>query len=73
MIKLCDVCKEEIEPQLDQHGNIAWDKGHNPWPLTKDNFGYDLPKDARCCDECNSDVLIARMLDMKRLEKEGAV
>lgn len=72
-MKICDVCKEEIEPKLDQYGDIAWDLGHNPWPLTKDNLGNDLPRDARCCDECNSDVFIARMLDMKRLERKGAI
>ena len=53
----CDICKGTIQPQLNTTGQIVWDKGHNAWPLGSND-------DARCCDECNSDVILARIRQM---------
>ena len=73
MTKICDVCRGEIKPLRNESDEIVWDQGHNPWPLTLDNLGNELGRDARCCDECNGDVIVARLMDMKRLEQEGAI
>ena len=66
----CDVCRGPIKPQLNVAGTVSWDKGHNPDPFTVDNLGKPLPKDARCCDSCEADVLLARILDMRALERK---
>ena len=67
----CDVCRGEIEPQRDASGTIFREGGHNPDPLTVDVRGNPLPADARCCDACNVDVVIARFHALK--ERKGAV
>ena len=36
--------------------------GHNAWPLVDDG---------RCCDDCNSRVLLARIANMRRLSLLG--
>ena len=76
---LCDVCHEEIEPVLNANGETVWTQGHNPYPLCNDNLGNPLPNDARCCNACNADVLVARLRhlngvnNVKVLERKGAV
>lgn len=57
----CNICKGIIEPLLNHKGEVAWEGGHNPWPLTTDNEGNPLPDNARCCDTCNGDALYARI------------
>jgi len=75
----CDVCHEEIEPVLNANGEAVWTQGHNPYPLCNDNKGNPLPNDARCCNTCNADVLVARLRhlngvnNVKVLERKGAV
>ena len=71
----CDMCKGDIKPLLNDSGEVVWDKGHNAWPISYDNIGNLMPKDARCCDDCNGDVLLARILDMngKILDKKMEV
>ena len=41
----CIICKDEILPQPVS----GWDKGHNPYPV-KDK--------GRCCDDCNSTIVV---------------
>ena len=50
----CDICKGSIEPHRDALGQVYWSKGHNAWPLGSHD-------DARCCDACNTDVMVARI------------
>ncbi len=52
----CSICKNDIQPQRNELGQVMWDKGHNAEPV---NSG-------RCCDECNWMVVIP-----KRLEDRG--
>jgi hypothetical protein len=68
----CDICRGPIKPLLNESGEVVWNKGHNPEPLTQDNLGNDLPGNARCCDVCNGDVILARILEMngKILDKK---
>ena len=54
----CDICKGTIKPLLNDSGEVVWDKGHNAWPLGSND-------DARCCDDCNTDVLIARLNNLR--------
>mgnify|MGYP004453928971 CR=1 FL=1 len=51
---LCDVCKGNIKPRLNESGAVVWDKGHNADPLS-------FIPNARCCDVCNEYVLQARL------------
>ena len=71
----CDMCKGNIKPILNESGEVVWDKGHNAWPISYDNLGNLMPDDARCCDDCNGDVLLARILNMnaKIIEKKAQV
>ena len=75
----CDICKGNIQPQLNAAGTVSWDRGHNPYPLCNDKYGNPLPDNARCCDDCNADVLVARLRhlsgvnNVKLLERKGAV
>ena len=76
---LCDICRGEIKPILNESAEVVWDQGHNPYPLCNDNLGNPLPDNARCCDDCNADVLVARLRhlkgvnNVKLLERKGAV
>jgi hypothetical protein len=36
--------------------------GNNPWPLAEEG---------RCCDDCNLNVIAARLLDMARRTRGG--
>ena len=54
----CDLCKREILPDPIS----GWDRGHNAWPLLEGG---------RCCDSCNSAVVLTRMSMLAR-DKEGA-
>jgi hypothetical protein len=56
----CDICRGPIKPILNESGEVVWKNGHNPWPIAYDTLGNLMPKDARCCDDCNVDVTIAR-------------
>ena len=57
----CDLCKREILPDPIS----GWDRGHNAWPLLEGG---------RCCDSCNSAVVLTRMSllarEKARTEKE---
>ena len=44
----CDLCKREILPDPIS----GWGRGHNAWPLLEGG---------RCCDSCNSAVVLTRM------------
>ena len=61
----CDVCRKPIEPVLNAAGEVVGTYGHNPEPLCKNKYGYPLPDDARCCNACNADVLVARLRYLK--------
>ena len=61
----CDVCRKPIEPVLNAAGKVVWTQGHNPEPLCKNKHGYPLPDDARCCNACNADVMVARLRYLK--------
>ena len=61
----CDVCRKPIEPVLNADGEAVWTQGHNPEPLCKNKYGYPLPDDARCCNACNADVMVARLRHLK--------
>jgi len=72
----CDVCHEVIEPLLNAVGETVWTQGHNPYPLCNDNQGNPLPDDARCCNACNADVLVARLRylsGVNNIKLKGAV
>jgi len=72
----CDVCHEVIEPLLNAAGETVWTQGHNPYPLCNDNQGNPLPDDARCCNACNADVLVARLRylsGVNNIKLKGAV
>ena len=66
----CDVCRKPIEPLLNAAGEVVWTQGHNPLPLCKDNQGNPLPDDARCCNACNANVLVARVRHLKGVDIE---
>ena len=44
----CVICSSDI-----LHQSNGWDKGHNPSPIKEDG---------RCCEECNSTVVIPTRL-----------
>ena len=44
----CDLCGHPIMPDPIS----GWDQGHNAWPLLEGG---------RCCDSCNSAVVLTRM------------
>ena len=50
----CSICKNEIEKQLDEDGDILWDHGHNAEPVTE----------GRCCNDCNMNVVIPARITM---------
>jgi hypothetical protein len=48
----CCICGNEIEKKYTETGRMYWDRGNNAEPVA----------DGRCCDSCNSAVVIkARM------------
>ncbi len=47
----CSICGNEIDKHY-HNGKMYWDSGHNAQPV---NSG-------RCCDTCNSEVVIPRRL-----------
>ena len=50
---VCCICNREF---------MGW--GNNPDPVTDEN-GNLFPEDARCCDECNDNVVIpTRLVEM---------
>lgn len=49
----CVICKNEIEVQP----TTGWDKGHNAEPVKK----------GRCCDGCNSAIVIPCRLELSQL------
>ena len=44
----CIICTDEIQIQPVS----GWDKGHNPYPI-KDK--------GRCCDDCNSTIVVLKV------------
>ena len=57
----CNICRNDIEPLLNESGEVVWDQGHNAAPISYDNIGNLMPKDARCCNKCNDDVVTLRL------------
>ena len=52
----CCICKEEIDIQYSETGEVVWDQGHNAEPV----------RDGRCCSTCNfTIVLAARLHDLR--------
>ncbi len=59
----CSICHGDIKPQRDElTQKIIWEHGHNAWPLSE----------GRCCDECQNDVLLARLRSMQNRENAVA-
>ena len=63
----CIICTDEILPQPIS----GWDKGHNPYPV-KDK--------GRCCEDCNSTIVVpvrlTGLMDFKeamKLVKESSI
>jgi len=55
--KICCICGKPF---------TGW--GNNPDPVTDEN-GNLYPEDARCCDECNSEIVIpTRILEIYKGE-----
>lgn len=53
----CCICKEEIEKQYTEKGEVLWDKGNNASPIEEGG---------RCCSDCNAKVVVpARMTEIK--------
>ena len=53
----CVICTDEIQIQPVS----GWDKGHNPYPI-KDK--------GRCCDDCNSTIVVpARVAGLMKFEE----
>tara|TARA_R100001443_G_scaffold24201_4_gene36413 strand:- start:1167 stop:1343 length:177 start_codon:yes stop_codon:yes gene_type:complete len=53
----CSICKNDIEEQKTDGGEIIWDQGHNARPV----------KNGRCCSDCNVNVVIpARLYTMAK-------
>lgn len=46
----CCFCCNEIEKKYTPEGEMYWDRGNNPKPVSTD-------EDDRCCDTCNSNVV----------------
>lgn len=47
-------------------GNVFTGFGNNPWPIAE-------REDARCCDTCNSTVVIPARLDLIAAAKDDAI
>ena len=52
----CSICKKEIEKQYTSEGKMFWDQGNNAEPINN----------GRCCDVCNSTVVIPARLKLIR-------
>ena len=58
----CVICSSKIEPHYNSKGKVIWTEGHNPEPITSHG---------RCCDKCNSDIVIpARIADIYVKERK---
>ena len=55
----CCICGGEIEKHYTKEGVMYWDKGNNPEPVMTGS-------DDRCCDGCNSGVVMAARLKRRR-------
>ena len=44
----CCICSNPIIPQRNELGEIVWSQGHNAEPVM----------DGRCCNDCNSGIVI---------------
>ena len=59
---LCCLCEKEIEPEYNTDGEVIWDQGHNPFPVS--TVGGD-----RCCTNCNNLIVVPpriRDFELKR-------
>lgn len=60
----CCICFGEIEKKYTPEGEMYWDRGNNPEPVSVD-------EDDRCCDFCNGYIVIpARLNAMTSMDKE---
>jgi len=57
----CCICKGEIEKKYTPEGKMYWDTGNNAQPI----------KDGRCCDACDSGVVIPERI--KRLQENKVI
>jgi len=54
----CCICDGKIDKHYTPEGKMYWDMGHNPAPVK-------TGEKERCCDNCNSTVVIpARLVAM---------
>ena len=52
----CSICKKEIPAKYN-----GWDSGNNAQPIN----------DGRCCDDCNSNIVIPKRI--KNMRKRGEI
>ena len=60
-VKICCLCKGEIDKQYTPQGVMFWDGGHNAQPL----------KDGQCCSTCNDLEVIPRRLTLMKMGGVG--
>lgn len=53
----CCICKKDIEMKYTPDGELYWDKGNNPYPVTD-------ALESRCCDSCNQSVVVPLRLSL---------
>lgn len=62
----CCICDGEIDKHYTPEGKMYWDQGHNPDPVK-------TGEDDRCCDNCNSTVVLtARLVGRAGMSPENA-
>tara|TARA_R110000824_G_scaffold13521_1_gene58790 strand:+ start:186 stop:407 length:222 start_codon:yes stop_codon:yes gene_type:complete len=52
---VCCICDKPITPDLTTDGEVYWDQGHNPEPVS-------TVKGDRCCTRCNDTVITPRRI-----------
>lgn len=50
---ICCICDKPIPPDLTTDGEVYWDQGHNPLPVS-------TVLGDRCCTNCNDTVITPR-------------
>ena len=50
----CCICKQEIQPRVDENGKVFWKGGNNAEPLVMRSD----TEHARCCDVCDCLLVI---------------
>ncbi len=52
----CCICKKDIEKKYTPEGEMYWDQGNNPFPVSS-------KEDDRCCDTCNVNTVVPARLE----------